>query len=462
MKRNILIIGLFVAFGLVFTNAPQAQTGEEEQIPKFGEDSVQAITKLSLYQEFYNQWKNQGYKTNSVYDALKSWRYLFDKAPRITENLYIHGTKMYRYLIKKADGEERKQELIDTLMMVYDKRLTYFPTTSSGVSQEGKILGYKGVDLYRFRPDKVDKVYNILKESVEKRGVNSQSAVLVYYFRTAIQKVKNDEADKMLIVNTYDEISQIIDKNLEKYKDSNSRYYNMWKTVQGNIENSFEPWASCKDLTSIYQQKYNDDPENQDLLKKITNLLDKKGCTDTRLYFDAMTSLFKADSTGDVAMDLARMNIDKKDYEKAAGYLKDATQLFESDVDKADAYKLLAKVDMFLKKYPTARENAYKALELIPKDGSLYIMIGDMYAASAKKCGDNDLTSRVAYWAAVDKYIKAKNIDPTVADQANKKINEYTKYFPKKETIFFHDLNQGDKYKVECWINETTTVRSSD
>ncbi|MCF8232299.1 MAG: hypothetical protein K9J27_08925 [Bacteroidales bacterium] len=461
MNRNGLIFGLFVVIGsLLLSMGSNAQTGEKEIIPKYGEDSVKAIRKLSLYQEFYDQWKDQNYKTNTVYDALNSWRYLFDKAPRITENLYIHGAKMYRNLIRRAEDKERKDALIDTLMMIYDKRLTYFPT-SNGKSQEGKILGYKGVDFYRYHPENVDKAYNILKESVDKRGVDTQSAVIVYYFRTAIKRVEKGNADKKLIVDTYDQISRIIDKNLEKYKEG-SRYYNRWETVKGNIESSFEPWATCEDLISIYQKKFEKEPENPDLLNKTANLLDKKDCDDSELYFQVKTNLYKVDSTGDHALDLAKMNIEKEKYDKAAAYLREAANLYEGDVNKADAYKLLARVNMFKENYPTARKNAYKALKYIPKDGELYIMIGDMYAASAKQCGSNDLTSKVAYWAAVDKYKKAKQVDGTVADDANKRIRDYKKHFPKKETIFFHDLNQGDKYEVECWINETTTVRASE
>ena len=56
MKRNVLIIGMFIAAGLFISTGLQAQTGEgKEQVPKYGEDSVKTITKLSLYQEFYNQ-----------------------------------------------------------------------------------------------------------------------------------------------------------------------------------------------------------------------------------------------------------------------------------------------------------------------------------------------------------------------------------------------------------------------
>ena len=89
-------------------------------------------------------------------------------------------------------------------------------------------------------------------------------------------------------------------------------------------------------------------------------------------------------------------------------------------------------------------------------------MIGDLYAASAKDCGDGDFYSKVAYWAAVDKYFQARNVDPEVAELAQTKINTFTQYFPATEQIFFHDLKEGDSFTVECWINETTTVRSSD
>ena len=149
MKTKILIAGFAFLFVVLLSSGLQAQE-DTKQIPKYGKDSIKTLTKLSLYQEFYNQWQKDGYKGNSIHDALNSWRWVFDNAPRSSQNLYIHGTKMYRYLINKAEKESRKEGLVDTLMQIYDKRLTYFPTDSRGNSQEGKILGYKGVDLYQF------------------------------------------------------------------------------------------------------------------------------------------------------------------------------------------------------------------------------------------------------------------------------------------------------------------------
>jgi tetratricopeptide (TPR) repeat protein len=368
---------------------------------------------------------------------------------------------MYRYLINKAEKESRKEGLVDTLMQIYDKRLTYFPTDSRGNSQEGKILGYKGVDLYQFKPEVTNKIFDILKRCVELQGTQSQSAVLVYYFRTAIQKYEDGNADKTLIVDTYDQISTIIDENLEKYAD-NKRYRGMWENVQANIENSFEPYATCEDLTGLYSKKFQENPEDTELLNKIINILDKKDCDDTDLFFDATKKLHELEPTAESAKKMGRMLLAEDKHEEAKEYLKQSIELFDDDVEKADAYKILANIYSIDKEFVKAREYAYKSLELIPKDGSLYIMIGDMYASSAKQCGDNDLTSKVAYWAAVDKYQKAKQVDSTVADKANNRIDTYKQYFPRKETIFFHDLSEGDSYEVECWINETTTVRASN
>ncbi len=122
----------------------------------------------------------------------------------------------------------------------------------------------------------------------------------------------------------------------------------------------------------------------------------------------------------------------------------------------------MANVYFQVKQYSTARSHCYNAIKLRSNDGKPYILIGDMYVATSKSCGDNDLTKSVAYWVAVDKYKKAKSVDSSVADAANSKIRTYSQYFPATETIFFYDLKKGDSYKVECWINETTTVRTSD
>jgi tetratricopeptide (TPR) repeat protein len=132
------------------------------------------------------------------------------------------------------------------------------------------------------------------------------------------------------------------------------------------------------------------------------------------------------------------------------------------DQDKvADAYIFLAHIYKALSNFSKARAIVLKGMELRPDKGEPYLFIGDLYAISATDCGDNDLTKKVAYWAAVDKYYKAKQVDPSIAEEADKRIRTYSAYFPPLEVLFFYNLNEGDSYTVGCWINETTTVRSA-
>lgn len=90
--------------------------------------------------------------------------------------------------------------------------------------------------------------------------------------------------------------------------------------------------------------------------------------------------------------------------------------------------------------------------------GKAYKLIGDVYA-SERNCGSNDFEKKTVYWAAVDKYIKAKQVDPELTDAMDNLISTYSQYYPSKEDIFFYDLKVGDSYTVGCWINERTTVR---
>jgi len=191
-------------------------------------------------------------------------------------------------------------------------------------------------------------------------------------------------------------------------------------------------------------------------------LLDKKDCTDSDLFFQALQKLNKLEPSAFTLIKSAKLKIVRGKFEEAAQDLQKALTMTEDENEKADIHYLLAGVYVQLKKYSQARSECYDVLKTRPNDGKVYIMIGDMYAASASDCGNDDLTKKVAYWPAVDMYIKAKNVDPSVEDLARSKINTFTQYFPAKELLFFHDLKDGDSYTVECWINVTTTVRSSD
>ncbi|MCF8366237.1 MAG: tetratricopeptide repeat protein [Bacteroidales bacterium] len=418
---------------------------------KYGKDSAQCIVQLSLYREFYKQWKASGYKSPSVYDAIGPWRWVFKNCPEASQNAYIDGNNMMEYFVKKSKTDEEKSKYVDSMMMIYDQRIKYF-------GREGYVLGRKGSDLIKNMPEEYEKAYHIFKKSVDLRGNKSESFVLVYYFRTVTKMVDDGKLEKLTVVEAYDQLSNIIDHNL-KASQGDEESISAWENVKGNIELSFEPYATCEDLIPIFNKKFIETPDDIELLKKITNMLDKKDCTDSDLFFETSVKLNELEPSPTSSYMIAKMLLKKDKFNDAVPYLESALQIDDTN-QKADVFLLLATVYRQQNNFIQSRTYARNALDLRPDDGNGYLMIGDMYAASANDCGDNDLTKKVAYWAAVDKYIQAKNVDPGIADIANKRIEIYSKQFPGSETIFFYDLGEGDAYTVGCWINENTKVRA--
>jgi hypothetical protein len=102
-----------------------------------------------------------------------------------------------------------------------------------------------------------------------------------------------------------------------------------------------------------------------------------------------------------------------------------------------------------------------EAIRLNPNYGAPYMLIGNMYAATAASVyPDDPVLRKTVYYAAVDKFQKARQVDPSVAENANKFISTYSQYFPTKEEVFMHpNLNEGQPFTVGGWIGERTTVR---
>jgi tetratricopeptide (TPR) repeat protein len=407
---------------------------------------------ISLYREFFKQWKASDYKNEVIKDVIGPWRWVFLNCPKGTQNTYIDGTKIVSYLIESTSDPALKNKYIDTLMMVYDQRIQYF-------GKEGYVLGRKGVDLATYRPSDVEQIYNNLKRSVELEGDNTAGPVTIYYMNSAVSLAKSGKSDSTVIFDTYDVVTQIIDNNIKKNEENAEEKAN-WQTMQGSVEMILEPFANCQDLITIYRKKFEANPNDIDLLKKISTMLDQKKCQNDPFYFETTKKLYELEPSPSSAYLIGKMLLNEEKYAEAIEYLKETEKLEDKNaIEKS--YMYIAQAYHAMRNLPAARTYALKAAALDPTDGEPYMLIGDLYAESASDCGDNDLTKHVAFWAAVDKYIKAKQVDPELAPAADKLIASYSQYFPPASTIFFYTLQEGDTYRVECWINEDTKIRAA-
>lgn len=444
MRKVSLILGLFLLVGMSVLGQNGSTSTPTES--KYGKDSVQCMMNLSLYKEYVKQ--------KNYIEALPGWRKVFADCPRSTKNIYIDGAKIYRYLIKKEKDEAVKKKLVDTLMMIYDQRIKYF-------AHEGQNSARKAVDLYRFDKSRYNEVYDLATKSYKILKDKTPAADMVVLFQASLKKLQKNEIDKAQLINDFSTASAVLDKQYNTQQDQKRK--DRIKKYQEAIEDLFAKSgvADCKTLVGIYSPKFEANKDNVDFLKQVLKILDKIGCTDDDLYAQAAEALYKQEPSAEAAYGLAKVFLKGGKYSKAVEYYKEAINHTDSATEaKADYYFELATIlGGKLGQNEAARSYAYKALAIRPNWGEPYLLIGNLYAGSSKKCGDDEFHQKAVFWAAVDKFIKAKAVDPSCAEKANKFINKYSAYFPDKENAFFNNVKEGDTYTVGCWINETTKAR---
>lgn len=76
-------------------------------------------------------------------------------------------------------------------------------------------------------------------------------------------------------------------------------------------------------------------------------------------------------------------------------------------------------------------------------------------------CGSEEPERWGPFWVACDYMNKAKAADSTLAEEANRYIAQYSKYFPQASDAFMYNLVNGNTFVVSCGgMRATTTVRA--
>jgi len=446
ISRNIAIIGLMSIMILPLSAQKGIEDGSKHG---HGEDSVNCIKNLSLYREFAKQGP-KGYG-----DAMPNWKLVYNECPASTKNIYIDGVKLYNNLIDNEKDPERKAALMDTLRMIYDQRIKYF-------KQPGTVLGRKAVDIlrhpeYRENPVIIEECYGYLKKSLEL--LKNRSSMLLWQpsITSAISLYQNGTLTDQQMIEDYSVVADIIDYQLGK-KPDNTQLKRVKNATDAQFLASGAP--TCSSLLEFFQTRYDAKKEDVSFLRKAVVFMGRLECEDDPFFSIVAEELYAKEPSADSAFGLAKLFLKKKEYSKSIGYYKEAIEREEDPLKKADYYYQLAFItNAEMDQAQQARTYALEAIKLKPEWGEPYILIGDTYAG-AKDCFNDEFERTTIYWAAVDKFIRAKSVDSEVLEKADERISTYSKYFPDVETIFFYSLAEGDSYTVGCWINETTKVRA--
>ncbi len=443
MKTKALKTIFLATISLLFALPAFTQTGMEDG-SKYGkgQDSINCIKNLSLYREFF---KHSNYR-----DAIAPWRVVFGTCPASSERMYVEGITMYRSFIDAESDPVKKEQLIDTMLLIYDRRAEYF-------GGEGNILGRKGIDLLRYRRDDVNSVsdaYDYLKRSIELEKNKSRDAVIVTFMSASVTLNQKGKLDDNQSIEDYFMVTEIVDGLLDK----SSR----WPKAKANLEELIlsSGLLTCEALDRYFEPKYEANKNDRAFLENVIKFYSSAVCDRANIYVNASEQMYKLDPGPQSAHQLAVLFIAKSDYIKAAEYLGMAVAGDGLDDEtRAEWYYELAVVCVANKDYCDAIVWAKEAIARNPNHGKAYLILGDAIIFSRENLGD-DFEQRTAFWVAADKYTRAKSVDPSVTADANKRINDYASQYPNHEEVFFRDLKDGDSYQVRGCINEYTTVRS--
>lgn len=432
-----------LAFGVCLIGGiAKAQTLES----KFGLDSAKTIENASIYNEFVKQ--------KNFKDALPAWRYVFNNAPAFQMRTYSCGEDIMTHMYQQT----KDPVYIDSLMMIYDQRIKYFGNHPR--YGEGYILGKKGADLVRFGKKDAQtqkEAYGYLSKSFEMEGAKSHPVTVQMLFFVAGDLLKNESLSKDDYINLYMRVSSYVDEATKNSKKPEP-FVEMKDRINGLFFNSGV--ADCETLNRLLGDKFQANPEDIDNLKSISTLLRRYECVDLPLYASVAEKLYALDPTADAAYSLAMMFLKRQEFDKTENYLKEAIEKSEgNDPAKADYYLWMAKLKQAKKQYAAAKTNILEVLKINPKSGAAYIALGKTYASYAPQYGEDAFDHASVYWLAVDKFQKAKQVDPSVAEEANKLISDYSPHFPSKEEAFFRSISEGAQVKLGDWINETTIAR---
>ena len=438
----------------------QAEPVVEEADPVITEECVMNVSL------FHESVKNKMYA-----DAYGPWWEVYTTCPNANKSIYSDGAKIVEALYQAASDPAEKERLAKLAIEMQDKRIRFFGNDPK--YPKAYILGEKGLAYLDFFGDtKLNEARQCLRQSVEGMGSKSKVMVLVKLVDVSYALYKQDTNGKAEeFISDYELASNALGEQASDASNKNAEIAGKQKDYVDNIF-AISGAADCSKLDEIYGAAVQDNLNNLDMLQKIAKLYKRVRCTESDVYFAACEAAHKLQPTQESAAGCASMAAKKGDYEQAVSYYDQAIKLamVEDELEDVADYQYNAAVycAMNLKKFAEARKYALASIGTLSGlginkgQGRCYIIIGMCYAQTTLYGNDakGQILNKTVFWAAVDKFKKAKQVDPSVEAAANEYINAYSKYFPTKEERF--DLPNefsGSTYYVGGWIGETTSIR---
>lgn len=398
--------------------------------------------------------------------AFNEWQKAYSIAPAADGQRASHyqdGRSLYRVMYNKATDPAKKKEYAEFIMRLYDEQIKCY-------KNEAFLLGRKGWDMF-YMPEygRTQATFEVLKRALELGGKNAEYIIFDPIFEMVVQKFQAGEMSKAEAQAIHQKSMEVIEHNIA----NNARLKQYYETTKLRVESIFsaieEEVFDCAYFKDKLVPKYRENPEDHEVIRYIYNKLRQQGCDENEPVMqelkekytiiasainDSLRQSYYAENPSAHAKDL----YDNGEYSKAIEKYREAADKEPDNSKKAEYYLAIASIYFRkLSQYSAARDYALRAANSRKGWGQPYLLIGDMYATSARTCGNDGYSRGLAVLAAIDKYAQARNMDSSVADEASRRIGRISGAVPSGEDIHLRG-KAGKTDVVPCWIGETVRL----
>ena len=443
----------------------------------YSQSKEECFSNLSIFAE-YAKVKN--------YDAAyEPWLKVRGECPDINSAIYVYGERILKFYIKNSQGND-KDEYEEDLLDLYDEWLKYFSKSKSGKQQTGKILAIKAQSMLDYKLADPKEIYDVYDEAFKiDPGSFTSPKGLYNYFKIYfnLYKAGNSSVSLESLFEKYEELTEKFELEMDIYTSKldalikkeenddplstreakNKRVYEVnmiaCSTYLNNLNAIIAKESTCENLIPLYRKNFDKFKSNSVWLNRAASRMDSKDCSDDPLFVELVEALHELNPSANSAYYLGLLNDKKGDSKTAIQYYNESIELETDNLKKA---KTLYKIALKFKKsrqYSKSRSYANKALKFQPSAGRAYLLIANLYAASANNCGNTQFEKRAIYWLAAKEARKAAAVDASVRRTAKKTAVSYEGRAPSKTDIFTEGRS-GQTISIKCWIGKSIKVPS--
>ena len=442
--------------------------------PIAAQNSEECMQNLSIFAEYA--------KVKNYDEAYGPWMSVREECPSLNVAIFSYGERILKDRIKKATPEKLATEAAD-LIKLYDEWLKNFPNKRN-ISVKGDIISSKAQAMLDYKTADKMKIYQTFDLAYQTDAKSFSNPKELYnYFKTLYDLYKDGSQGVSMeqLFNKYEEITEKfelestklakkLDLIIKKQEDGaplnsrevrNKRAYavnsNAIGTFLSNLDAIISKEATCVNLVPLYKRNFEEFKSDAVWLKRAASRMDSKECSDDPFFVTLVEALHSLDPSADSAYYLGILKDKTGQSDEALKYYEESISL---QIDPYKKAKILYKIAIKFKnagRKSTARSYARKALNFQPSMGRAYLMISNLYAASANDCGETQFNKRAVYWLAAQMAYKAGEVDGSIKKLALKTAKSYEGRAPSKTEIFTEG-NQGDTIKFDCWIKSSVKV----